>query len=65
MIGINENCTLSSPDDEIAGSQVSLLSESSTMQDQIDQLEFEKEETRSKYDEVKVIWSGLYNYVLA
>ncbi len=62
MIGINENCIVPSPDDEIAGSQVSLLSESSTMQDQIDQLEFEKEETRSKYDEVKVILS---EYVLA
>ena len=35
-------------------SLLSLQSESSMMQEQLDQVEFEKEEAQAKYDEMKV-----------
>ena len=41
------------PPDDVFGSQLSLLSDSS-IQEQFDQVEFEKEEIRAKYDELKV-----------
>ena len=49
----NQLTRVPSPADDVFGSQVSLWSDSS-IQEQLDQLEFEKEESRAKYDELKV-----------
>lgn len=43
------------PAEEELGSQLSLLSEGSNVfQEQLDQLEFERDETKAKYEELKV-----------